>query len=221
MKFENEQKKYSDTEVKTVISLGEEQVIYYVSGYIVYLLRKKYNRLIKSNISNISVRAALQFPNSINANHSEHFSGNSYQEIVRNWTKLVSRGYLIEVNDDMFEFTKELELVVRSVLNTKFICKYSGQDLWDIIERKITDNELIIRAWNVLSRSITNETLINLTKKQMITKWVDIRAKSFVNAYIQVLKRRINSHISDGGIKLATACFSYKKIFFLSGPQFS
>ena len=37
----------------------------------------------------------------------------------------------------------------------------------------------------------------------MITKWIDIRAKSFVNAYIQVVKRRINSHASDGGIKLA------------------
>ena len=38
----------------------------------------------------------------------------------------------------------------------------------------------------------------------MIIKWIDIRAKSFVNAYIQVLKRRINSHTSDSGIKLAT-----------------
>ena len=37
----------------------------------------------------------------------------------------------------------------------------------------------------------------------MITKWIDIRAKSFVNAYIQVVKCRINSHTSDGGIKLA------------------
>ena len=38
----------------------------------------------------------------------------------------------------------------------------------------------------------------------MIIKWIDIRAKSFINAYIQVLKRRINSHTSDGEIKLAT-----------------
>ena len=38
----------------------------------------------------------------------------------------------------------------------------------------------------------------------MITKWIDVREKSFVNAYIQVSKRRINSHTSDGGIKLAT-----------------
>ena len=104
----------------------------------------------------------------------------------------------------MFEFTEQLELVVRSVLNTKFICKSSGEDLKDVIERKISDNELIVRVWNVLSRSIINESLTNLIKKQMITKWIDIRAKSFVNAYIQVLKCRINSHTSDSGIKLAT-----------------
>ena len=92
-------------------------------------------------------------------------SGNSYQEFVRTWTKLVRRGYLIKVNDEMFEFTKQLELVIKSVLNTKFICKYSGQDLRDVIERKISDNELIMKAWNVLSRSITNETLIDSIKK--------------------------------------------------------
>ena len=65
----------------------------------------------------------------------------------------------------MLEFTKQLELVIKSVLNTKFICKYSGQDLRDVIERKISDNELIMKAWNVLLRSITNETLINSIKK--------------------------------------------------------
>ena len=147
-----------------------EQVIYYVSGYIVYSLRKKYTRFIKLNTNNISAIAALQFMNSINVNHSEHMSGNSYQEFVRKWAKLVSRGYLIELNDEMLEFTKQFDLVVRSVLNIKFICKYSGQNLRDFIERKSRDNELIMRAWNVLSRSITNETLINSIKKQMITK---------------------------------------------------
>ena len=48
----------------------------------------------------------------------------------------------------------------------------------------------------------------------MITKWIDIRAKSFVNVYIQVLKLRINSHTSDGGIKLATTQFFFKKTIF-------
>ena len=162
IKFENERKNCADIEVRTDISPGEEQVLYYVSGYIVYSLRKKYNRPIKLNTSNIS---ALQSLHSINANHSEHLSGDGYQELVRKWTKLVSRPYLIEVNDEMFEFTKQLELVVRSVLNTKFICKYSGQNLREVIERKISDNELIVRARNVLSRSITNQTLINSIKK--------------------------------------------------------
>ena len=146
--FENDHKKCADTEVKTDISPGEEQVIYYVSAYIVYSLRKKYTRLIKLNTSNISAGTALHFLNSLNAkNHSENLSGNSYQKFVRKWTKLINRGYLIKVNDEMFEFTKQLEYIVSSVLNTKFICKYSGH----VIERKISDNEVIMKAWNVLS----------------------------------------------------------------------
>ena len=59
-----------------------------------------------------------------------------------------------EGKSEMFEFTKQLVLVVSSVSNKKFICKYSGSDLRVLIERKINDNELIIRAWNVLSRSL-------------------------------------------------------------------
>ena len=137
VKFENEQKKYSVTEVKTVISLGEEEVIYYVSGYIVYSLRKKCTRLNKLHTNNISARAALQFLNCINANHSEDLCGNSYQKFVRKWAKLVSRGYLIEENDEIIEFTKQLELVVRSVLNTKSICKYCGLDLRMLLTEKV------------------------------------------------------------------------------------
>ena len=43
----NERKKCVDTEIKTDISPGEKQVIYYISGDVVYSLRKKYTRLIK------------------------------------------------------------------------------------------------------------------------------------------------------------------------------
>ena len=91
------------------------------------------------------------------------------------------------------------------MLNTEFVCKYSGQDMRDVNEGKISDSKLIMKAWNVLSRSIANETLLNSIKKQMILKWIDIRTKSFVNAYIQVLKHRINSHTSDGENKLAAS----------------
>ena len=76
---------------------------------------------------------------------------------------MVIGGYLIEVNKETFQFTKQLDLVVRSVLNTKLNL---NTDLRDVIERKIRDNELIRRAWNVLSRSITNETLINSIKNK-------------------------------------------------------
>ena len=67
IKFENDQKKCAAVKVKTRISPGKEQVIYYISGYIVYSLRKKYTRLIIGN--NISARTASEFLNSLNVNH--------------------------------------------------------------------------------------------------------------------------------------------------------
>ena len=71
-KSENDREKCADTEVKTDISPGKEQVIYYVSAYIVYSLSKGLTRLIKVNTSNISARTVLQFLNFVNANHSAH-----------------------------------------------------------------------------------------------------------------------------------------------------
>ena len=72
IKYENDREKCADTEVKTDISPGKEQVIYYVSAYIVYSLSKGLTRLIKVNTSNISARTVLQFLNFVNANHSAH-----------------------------------------------------------------------------------------------------------------------------------------------------
>ena len=90
-----------------------------------------------------------------------------------------------------------------------------------LIARKIRDNELIKRAWNVLSRSIANETFINSIKKNMITKWIDIRAKSFVNAYIQVLKLRKIAIHQMVELNWQLHSFFCKKTIFLSEPQFS
>ena len=72
IKSENDREKCADTEVKTDISPGKEQVIYYVSAYIVYSLSKGLTRLIKVNTSNISARTVFQFLNFVNANHSAH-----------------------------------------------------------------------------------------------------------------------------------------------------
>ena len=183
--------------MSTEISPAEEQVIYYVAGYIVFALRKKYISLLRSKPHNCSVKAALQFLDSINTTQSANMSGNSYEEFVRKWTKLVSRGYLIEVNQEMYYFVKQVEIVVRSILNTQFIIQYHGEDLRDIIQKKISDSMIVTESWNSLSRTISNETLANVLRKQIVVKWIDVRANSFVNTYVQILKRKINSKKID------------------------
>ena len=55
----------------------------------------------------------------------------------------------------------------------------------------------------------------------MITKWIDIRAKSFVNAYIQVLKLRKIAIHQMVELNWQLHSFFCKKTIFLSEPQFS
>ena len=51
------------------------------------------------------------------------------------------------------------------------------------------DNENINTSWESLSRNIPNEALSKTLKMQFMLKWIDIRTRSYVRAYVQILKR--------------------------------
>ena len=47
------------------ISKKEEQILYYVSGYITFSMTEKYKRIISNNEKNITAKDALKFSNSL------------------------------------------------------------------------------------------------------------------------------------------------------------
>ena len=76
-------------------------------------------------------------------------------------------------------------------MNVHFIKKYNGEDLRDIIVKQLHESSLLTSSWEALSRILPSENLTGQIKSQIFYKWVDIRARSYVQCLMQILKRNI------------------------------
>ena len=50
-------------------------------------------------------------------------------------------------------------------------------------------NDNVNTSWESLSRNIRNEALSMILKKEFILKSIDIRVRSYVRTFVQILKR--------------------------------
>ena len=193
IKFENESNRNSSEKLlELTLTKEEEEVLYYVSGYIVFSLVNKYTRLLVNNAKHTDYSDVLQFLSSLRTQHS-NIKANCFHNYVKKWTEIQSRGGLIQVNYSMFVFVKRIEYAVRSILNINLISLYQGEDLRELIENKLLDNDSVNQNWDSITRDLPNEQLKVVLFQEIIRKWIDIRANSFVNTYVQILKQKIKN----------------------------
>ena len=194
MKYENLKRESAPKEVIDIeLTQDEQQVVYYVAGYVVFSLLRKYKKINLNNPANTAAIAAIQLLSSLEAKNYSKVQGYSFLQFAKKWLELVNRGGLIKVHDDMFIFIRQVENTMRTVLNIHLIKTYHGQDLREIIQEKLEQNQFINKVWETISRNVPNTDLSKILKKQIIAKWIDIRAQSFVSSYIQILKRKLSS----------------------------
>ena len=193
MKFENE-RKIGQTKIPDVkLTNEEQQVVYYVGGYIVFSLQKKYKGMMKNGINPVAV-AAYEFLESLKDSHKGKVkTAQNFLDFVKKWSEVSDRGGVTYISTDMFIFIRRIENVVRSVLNLDMLKRYNGEDLRELIQTELEKHSLIDEIWDTISRNIGNEKLKSHLKQEIITRWVDIRAKAYVNAYVQIVKRRLNN----------------------------
>ena len=171
------------------LSNHEQEVIYHIGGFIVYSLKKKYLQLSKSEKLRQTALAAVQLLNSFTFVETNQTL--SFLDFSHRWTSLISRGGLIKTNNNYFLFIRRIEEIVRRTLNVHFIKKYNGEDLRDIIVKQLQESSLLTSNWEVLSRMLPSESLASQIKSKIFYKWVDIRARSYVQCFMQILKRNI------------------------------
>ena len=84
IKFENEPNRYSSEKLlELTLTKEDEEVLYYVSGYIVFSLVKEYTRLLLNNAKHTDCSDVLQFLSSLRTEHS-NMKANSFHNYVKN-----------------------------------------------------------------------------------------------------------------------------------------
>ena len=89
-----------------------------------------------------------------------------------------------------FIFVRHMESVKKTVLNKSLMRYYYGEDLRDVLLEKFLKHDLIDKSWCSLTRYIKNDSLTDTMKIAILKKWIGIRARSFVNAWMQLVKRK-------------------------------
>ena len=192
MTFENKHHEQKMGELDLKLSVEEQEVIRYVSGYLIFSLKIKYEKMAKSICSKEIAVAALQLLSSLQMVGESKLASQTFLEFSKKYLEKKNRGGIVKPNDAMFIFVRGIENVVRNVLNINLMRAYQGQDLRDVIEKQLCKSTLIDSNWEKLSRLMPNKALADSIKIQLIRKWVDIRARSFVNSYVQTAKRKLH-----------------------------
>jgi len=172
------------------LSKEEEENMSYVSGYIIYALLKKYEKIQSIKKDAIS-QDAIVLLNSLKTNTKAKFKAQTFLDYVHKWTDIVNKGGLVRVNDGMYIFIRRVEYCVQTVLSVKMLQVYKGEDLRKVIKDKLESDNLVISAWESISRLMPCRNLAKSLYLEVITKWIDIRAKAFVSSYVQIIKLTI------------------------------
>ena len=182
------------TEQQKPLSNEEQETLRYVAGYVVFSMRKHYKSLLDSNVP--STRefsgAAVKFLKSIDTKFEKDLESRSYLDFTKKWIEVKNRGGLVQINDNAFIFVRRVENEVRKILTIDFLKTYRGEDLRESIHEHLSKSGLVNSAWMTLTSKIGNEHMRKILKKQFLQKWVDIRARSFVSNYIELVKNMLS-----------------------------
>ena len=82
----------------------QQEVLRYVSGFVIYSLQKHYKRLKESKVpsTRAASRAALDFLTSLDTRFEKDIEARSYLEFTQKWIKIRNQGGLVTVNDNTF-----------------------------------------------------------------------------------------------------------------------
>ena len=189
MKIEN--KRVCEPYAETKLSSEEQQVLRYTAGYIIFSLRRKYIKLFKSIVAPTreAADAVLEFIDTVSHKHDPELSAETFLEFTQKWIELKNRGGLVETSDEFFIFIRRVEGVVKGILTINFLRRYKNEDMRDILMDSLNRSTGVTKAWDNLTRNLENDTVKSTLKEQILQKWVDIRARSFVLGFIELMKQ--------------------------------
>lgn len=164
-----------------------EATLRYVAGYIVFSLRKRYRQK-----STLEARATMELLDSFGGKERDDLNSElSLIQYTMHWIDIVNRGGLFLVNDDFFGFIKMLEHIARTILNKNLLLNYCGSDVRTILLQKFFGNQALNDMWANLTQHMRNSDLLAKILGMIYSKWINLRANSFVKNWIEIQKNKL------------------------------
>ena len=161
------------------LTTDEEIIIRYAAGYVPFKLLKKHEKG-----SSVEAVQFVECLTSLAVNGEE----SDLMEYTRNWTCLVNRGGLFEINDTTYLFFREIELNLRKRLfltlqpQTSAVAASNKRE--DII-CTVASDESVQFHWTLLSIDILSEDQAVKLLKEIVGLWFTIRGFSIAGTWME------------------------------------
>ena len=184
--FAKEVNELSQDELK--LTTSEEQTLRYVAGYIPYSMKKKYSKFKVKSVSDAVVDFFNSWSTQMTDDSAEVMTFLAY---TNTWIEKCNRGGLFVVKDDVYIFIRRVENVARTVFNKNLLLTYCNEDIRNVLLEDFSKNSLIDKSWESLTRKLSNKDLSTKLKVEVLNKWINIRSKSFLTAWLACQKLRL------------------------------
>ena len=184
---------------KKSLSSLEEGIIRYATGFIPHTLIKRFEAR-KDKKYALFVDCLLGM--SINYEDSVE---SSFLEYTKRWTNIINRGGLFEINDQSFNFFKEVESTLQMKLQFFMLESAKGienKSYKDRIISEVTSDEDVLFHWSICAVHIMDEQLSNELLNYIVELWLTIRGFSLANEWLEIFKQKtVSSTKGKGGLR--------------------
>ena len=167
------QTEQAECEEVPLITSNEANTLRYAAGYIPFALKKRF----------IKRPEVVSFLSSLGKEGVEI----SFLDYTKEWIKLVNRGGLFQINDEVFCFFVEIEMKLRRHLPGLF--KSNSAIKKNEIVADIVHNEDVLYNWTAVTSDLDDEALSKELLKHIIELYITIRGFSAAGAWMEYYKQ--------------------------------
>lgn len=175
----------------TELTVDELNALRYVAGYVPFKLKKKFKK--SSHPFKLEYISCLE-----NMSEESGTCEESIQQYADKWMKLIDRGGLLVVKEEVFAFFHSVEFEVRKHLQQLLL--QTGRELTkENIMDEVTNDVDVQYHWTAISSDI-DEKSAQMLLREIVQLWLTIRGFSAAGAFLEQYKKT-----SDKAIKKSVA----------------
>lgn len=164
------------TESTVTLSTEEENVVRYIGGYVIRMLKKALHSPKDKEIMDTLDMLTKSSEQSISHDHGSE-----------QWTKALDRGGLIHISDEAFECFCAIEVGIRRHLNMANIDDMDNSFRSRLVSDLVDDSDVQF-SWCIVGHEMDEECSTECLE-MIVNKWITIRGFSFAKSMVELYKQ--------------------------------